>query len=55
MVVFENRVLRKIFGSKTDEVTRGWRQLRNEGPRNSYCSPSFMQMIRAMGMRCGEG
>jgi hypothetical protein len=28
--VFENRVLRKIFGPKRDEVTRGWRKLHNE-------------------------
>jgi hypothetical protein len=34
--VFENRVLRKIFGPKTDEVTGGWRKLRNEEFHNLY-------------------
>jgi hypothetical protein len=32
--VFENRVLRRIFGPKRDEVTKGWRKLHNEGLHN---------------------
>jgi hypothetical protein len=51
---FENRVLRKIFDSKRDEVTRGWRQLHNEEPRSLYPSPSIVQMIGSMIMRLGE-
>jgi hypothetical protein len=34
--VFENRVLRRIFGSKRDEVTREWRKLHNEELHNLY-------------------
>jgi hypothetical protein len=34
--VFENRVLRRIFGLKRDEVTGGWRKLRNEELHNFY-------------------
>jgi hypothetical protein len=36
--VFENRVLRRIFGPKTDEVTGGWRKLYNEEFHNLYFS-----------------
>jgi hypothetical protein len=38
--VFENRVLRRIFGPKRDEVTGGWRKLHNEELHNMYSSPS---------------
>jgi hypothetical protein len=38
--VFENRVLRRIFGSKRDEVMGGWQKLHNEELRNVYSSPS---------------
>jgi hypothetical protein len=37
--VFENRVLRRIFGPKRDEVTGGWRKLHNEEFHNLYSSP----------------
>jgi hypothetical protein len=37
--VFENRVLRRIFGPKRDEVTEGWRKLHNEELHNLYSSP----------------
>jgi hypothetical protein len=40
--VFENRVLKRIFGPKRDEVTRGWRKLHNE-----ELSPSIIRMIRS--------
>jgi hypothetical protein len=44
--VFENRVLRRIFGPKRDEVEGVWRKLHNEKLRNLYSSPSIMRMIR---------
>jgi hypothetical protein len=36
--VFENRVLRGVFGTKRDEVTREWRKLHNEEHYDLYCS-----------------
>jgi hypothetical protein len=39
--VFENRVLRRIFGPKRNEVTGGWRKLHNEELRNLYSSLSI--------------
>jgi hypothetical protein len=42
--VFENRVLRRIFGPKWDEVTGGWRKLQNEGFNDLYSSPSIVQL-----------
>jgi hypothetical protein len=49
--VFENRVLRRIFGSKRDEVTGGWRKLHNEELHNSYSSPSIVRIIKSRRMR----
>jgi hypothetical protein len=43
--VFENRVLRRIFGPKRDEVTGGWRKLHNEELHNLCSSPSILRMI----------
>jgi hypothetical protein len=40
--VFENRVLRRIFGPKRDEVTGGWRKLHNEELHKFYSSPSII-------------
>jgi hypothetical protein len=45
--VFENRVLRRIFGPKRDEVTGGWRKLHNEELRDLYSSPSIIRMIKS--------
>jgi hypothetical protein len=45
--VFENRVLRGIFGQKRDEVTEGWRKLHNEELHNSYSSPVIIRMIKS--------
>jgi hypothetical protein len=44
--VFENRVLRRIFGPKRDEVTGGWRKLHNEELHNLYSSPSIIRIIK---------
>jgi hypothetical protein len=49
--VFENRVLRKIFGPKRDEVTGEWRKLHNEGLRDLYSSPSIIRIIKSRRMR----
>jgi hypothetical protein len=45
--VFENRVLRRIFGPKRDEVTGGWRKLLNEELHGLYSSPSIVRVIKA--------
>jgi hypothetical protein len=44
--VFENRVLRRIFGPKRDEATGEWRKLHNEELRDLYSSPSIIRLIR---------
>jgi hypothetical protein len=49
--VFENRVLRRIFGPKRDEVTGGWRKLHNEELHNLYSSPSTIRIIKSRSMR----
>jgi GH43 family beta-xylosidase len=48
--VFENRVLRRIFGLKRDEVIGGWRKLHDEELHNLYCSPNII-MIKSRWMR----
>jgi hypothetical protein len=45
--VFENRVLRRIFGLKRDEVIGSWRKLHNEELHNLYFSPDFIRMIKS--------
>jgi hypothetical protein len=45
--VFENRVLRRIFGPKRDEVTGGLRKLHNEELHGLYSSPSIFRLIKA--------
>jgi hypothetical protein len=49
--VIENRVLRRIFGPKRDEVTGGWRKLHNEELRDLYSSPSIIRIIKLRRMR----
>jgi hypothetical protein len=49
--VFENKVLRRIFGPKRNEVTGGWRKLHNEELRYLYSSPSIIRIIKSRRMR----
>ena len=49
--VSENRVLRRIFGPKRDEVTREWRKLLNEELNDMYSSPSIVQVIKSRKVR----
>jgi PAS domain-containing protein len=51
-LVFENRVLRRIFGSNRDEVTGEWRTLHNYELRDLYSSPSIIIIIKVRRMRC---
>jgi hypothetical protein len=49
--VFENRVLRRIFGPKRDEVTEDWKKLHNEELHSLYSSSNTIRMIKTMWMR----
>jgi hypothetical protein len=49
--VFENRVLRRIFGPKRDGVMGGWRKLHNEELHNLYSSPTIIRIIKSRRMR----
>jgi hypothetical protein len=49
--VFENRVLRRIFGQKRDEVTGEWRKVHNEELRDLYSSTSIIRIIKLRRMR----
>jgi hypothetical protein len=49
--VFENRVLRRIFGAKRDEVTGEWRRLHNEELHNLYSSPDIIRQVKSRRMR----
>jgi hypothetical protein len=49
--VFENRVLRRIFGPKRDEVTGGWSKLHNEELYNLYSSPDIIRQVKSRRMR----
>ena len=44
--VFENRVLRRIFGPKRDGVTGEWKKLHNEELNDLYCSPNIVRVIK---------
>jgi hypothetical protein len=50
--VFENRVLRGIFGPKRDEVRGEWRQLHNEELNYLHSSPNNIRVIKSRRMRC---
>jgi hypothetical protein len=49
--MFENRVLRRIFGPKRDEVTVDWRRLHNGELNDLYCSPNIALVIKSRRMR----
>jgi hypothetical protein len=49
--VFENRVLRRIFGLKRDEVTGEWRKLHNEELNDLYCSPNIDRVTKLRRMK----
>jgi hypothetical protein len=49
--VFENRVLRRIFGPKRDEVTGEWRKFYNRELHNLYSSPDITRQIKSRRMR----
>jgi len=49
--VFENRVLRRVFRSKRDEVTGEWRKLQNEEFRDLYSLPNVVRVIKSRRMR----
>jgi hypothetical protein len=50
--VFENRVLRRIFGPKRDEVMGDWRKLHNKELHNLYSLPNIIRMIKSRRIRC---
>jgi len=49
--VFDNRLLRRIFGPKRDEVTGEWRKLHNEELNDLYSSPNIVRVIKSRRMR----
>ena len=49
--VFENMVLRRIFGPRRDEVTGEWRRLHNEEPNDLYSKPNIVRVIKSRRMR----
>ena len=48
--VFENMMLRRIFGPRKDEVTGEWRRLHNEEPNDLYSSPNIVRVIKSRRM-----
>ena len=48
---FENKVLRRIFGPRRDEVTGNWRRMHDEELNDLYCSPNIVRVIKSRRMR----
>ena len=51
MRMFENRVLRRVFGPKRDEVTGEWRKLYNEELMDLYSLPNIVRVVKSRRMR----
>jgi hypothetical protein len=49
--VFENRVLRRVFGPRRDEVTGEWRKLNNEELNDLYSLPNIVRVVKSRRMR----
>ena len=49
--MFENRVLRRLFGPKRDEVTGEWRKLHNEELSDLYPLPNIVRVVKSRRMR----
>ena len=49
--VFENRVLRRVFGPKRDGVTEEWRMLHNEELNDLYSLPNIVRVVKSIPMR----
>jgi hypothetical protein len=52
--VFENRMLRRIFGPKRDKVAGEWRKLHNKELHDLYSSPSIIRIIKSRRMRWAD-
>ena len=52
--MFENRVLRRVFGPKADEVKWEWRKLHNEELNDVYCSLNIVRVIKSRMGRAGH-
>jgi hypothetical protein len=52
--VFDNRVVRRIFGSERDEVTGEWTKLHNDELHNLFSSPNIIRQIKSRRMRWAE-
>ena len=49
--MFENRVLRSVFGPKRDEITKKWRKLHKEDLRDLYSLPNIVRVVKSRRMR----
>ena len=50
--VYENRVLRRVFGPRRDEVTGEWKKLHNEELNDVYSLPNIVRVVKSRRMRC---
>ena len=54
-MVCENKVLKKLFGPKREEITEEWRRLHNEELHDLYCSLNHIRVIKPWWLRVGGG